>query len=248
MKSRKNLINKISTSRWSKEESDYHQAYSALFEKYPEKFFNNAFFNTTRVDFARSLFKIKIYELVKNCKGSVAELGTFRGNGLMLFYHMMLALEPTNYEDKILAFDTFEGFRNIDKKNDKNISPKDFSNTDYDFLKKLTEINRLNDVIKHIPKVHLIKGDATKTIPQYVKKNKSLLLKILYLDCPIYKPTLAALEYLYPLVVKGGIIAFDEIGMEKWAGETLAFKKYFKNNVKLKKFSFEPSASYFIKE
>lgn len=248
MKSSKNLVNKISTSRWSKEETSYHDAYTSLFKKYPDKFFNNSFFNTTRVDFARSLFKIKIYEMAKNCKGSIAELGTFRGNGLMLFYHMMLAMEPTNYEDKILAFDTFQGFRNIDKKKDNNISAKDFSDTDYDFLKELIEINKLNDVIKHIPKVHLVKGDAVKTIPEYVKNNKSLLLKILYLDCPIYKPTLAALKHLYPLVVKGGIIAFDELGMEKWGGETLAFKKFFKNNVKLKKFDFEPSASYFIKE
>lgn len=248
MKSSKNLVNKISTSRWSEDENNFYKAYSSLFQKYPEKFFNNAFFNTNRVDFARSLFKIKIFEIAKNCKGSVVELGTFKGNGLMLFYHLMLALEPTNYEDKIIAFDTFEGFRNIHKKKDCNISKKDFSNTDYDFLKQLIEVNRLNDIIKHIPKVDLVKGDAVKTIPKYIKKNKSLLLKILYLDCPIYKPTLIALKYLYPLVVKGGIVAFDEIGMEKWAGETLAFKEYFKDNVKLKKFDFEPSASYFIKE
>ena len=248
MKSSKKLVNKISTARWSSDETKFYDVYESLFKKYPEKFFNNPFFNFTRVDFARSLFKMKIYEIAKNCKGSIVEIGTFKGNGLMLFYHMMLAMEPTNYEDKIIAFDTFDGFKNIDKKNDKNISSKDFSDTDYKFLKRLIEINRLNDVIKHFPKVQLEKGDAVKKIPEYVKKNKSLLIKVLYLDCPIYKPTITALKYLYPLVVKGGIIAFDELGMEKWAGETIAFKEYFKDTVKLKKFDFEPSASYFIKE
>ena len=34
----------------------------------------------------------------------------------MLFYHLMLALEPTNYEDKIIGFDTFSGFKNLDNK------------------------------------------------------------------------------------------------------------------------------------
>jgi hypothetical protein len=245
---KKPIISKISTFRWSDNESLFYKKYSSLFEKNKEKFFNNPFFNTTRVDFARSLFKIKIYELIKNSKGSIVELGTFKGNGLMLFYHLMLAFEPTNYEDKLIAFDTFAGFRNIDKKNDKNISKKDFSDTNYEFLNKLIEINKLNDIIMHIPKVHLVKGDAVKTIPNFVKKNKSLLIKLLYLDCPIYKPTFVALKYLYPLVVKGGIIAFDELGMEKWAGETIAFKKYFGDKVKLKKFDFEPSASYFFKE
>ena len=43
-------------------------------------------------------------------------------------------------------------------------------------------------------------------------------------------------------------MAFDELGMEKWGGETIAYKEYFKDiNVELKKFYFEPSASYFIK-
>ena len=27
---------------------------------------------------------------------------------------------------------------------------------------------------------------------------------------------------------KGSVIAFDELGMEKWKGETVAFKEFFK--------------------
>ena len=57
------------------------------------------------------------------------------------------------------------------------------------------------------------------------------MIRLLYLDCPIYKPTLTALKYFYPLIPKGGVVAFDEISMEKWKGETLAFKEYFKKNL-----------------
>ena len=95
----------------------------------------------------------------------------------------------------------------------------------------------------------LILIDAVKTISEYVKKNKSLIINLLYLDCPIYKPTITALNFFYPLIPKGGVVAFDEIAMEKWKGETIAFKEYFgKNFPRLKRFYFEPSASYFIKE
>ena len=88
----------------------------------------------------------------------------------MLFYHLMLALEPTNYEDKIIGFDTFEGFKNINKnKDDKKVIKKDFSNTDFSFLKELVSINQTNDIIKHIEKVILVKGDAVKTIPKFCK-------------------------------------------------------------------------------
>ena len=35
--------------------------------------------------------------------------------------------------------------------------------------------------------------------------------------------------------------------MEKWKGESIAFKEFFKNKLKINKFYFEPSASYVIK-
>ena len=253
IKVRKNDVDlgvaKVKLSRWSKHEKDFYYSLHNLYSKNKDKFFNNAFFNTHRIEFARSMFRIKIYELIKNTKGSIVELGTYKGNNLMLFYHLMLTMEPTNYEDKIIGFDTFEGFRNIDKKKDKKIYKKDFSLADYTFLKNLIEINQKNDIIKHINKVELVKGDATKTIPKFVKKRQSLIVRLLYLDCPIYKPTITALKHFYPLMPKGSIIAFDELGMEKWKGETVAFKEFFKSKkAELKRFYFEPSASYLIKQ
>ena len=116
MKKNKNLLNKISSSRWSKDEDDFHTNYKKLYLKNKDSFFNNSFFNTHRVEFARSLFRIKLFDVIKDVKGSIIEIGTYKGNNLMLFYHLMLSLEPTNYEDKIIGFDSFSGFTNIDKK------------------------------------------------------------------------------------------------------------------------------------
>ena len=80
MKRKINLLNKISSSRWSNSEEDFYKSYLNLYKKYPEKFFNNAFFNTHRVEFSRSLFRIKLYELVRDIKGSIIELGKYKGN------------------------------------------------------------------------------------------------------------------------------------------------------------------------
>lgn len=158
--------------------------------------------------------------------------------------------EPTSFNDKIIGFDTFEGFQSLDKKKDtKGSKTGDFSDVNYDHLEEIIKINRGNDIIKHIPRVELIKGDAVKTIPQYKRKNKSLIIKLLYLDFDLYKPTLVALKNFYELVPSGGIVVFDEIGTELWVGETLAFKKFFANKkIKLRKFEFDPYISYFIKE
>ena len=95
----------------------------------------------------------------------------------------------------------------------------------------------------------MIKGDALKTIPKYKIENKSLIIRLLYLDFDLYKPTLVALNNFYELIPTGGIVVFDEIGNERWVGETLAFKEFFKDKkIKLKKFEFEPWISYFVKK
>jgi hypothetical protein len=242
-------MKKISLSNWSKDEEKFNKERLELFSKNYQSYFDNPFLLTTRQSFSVSLARIKIYELVKSVKGSIVECGVHQGNGLLLFYHLLLCNEPTSFNDKVIGFDTFEGFRSISKKDDKKIKKTDFSDTDYNHLKKLIELNQLNDLIKHIPRVQLIKGDAVKTIPKYKSENKSLIIKLLYLDFDLYKPTLVALNNFYELVPSGGVVVFDEMGNEKFVGETLAFKEFFKNkSVELKKFEFEPWISYFIKK
>ena len=90
-------------------------------------------------------------------------------------------------------------------------------------------------------------GDATETIPKFVEENPFLLVSLLYLDFDIYEPTKIALEFLLPLVPKGGVVAFDELAQKKWEGETVAFKEVLSaNKIKLRRFSFEPHISYFV--
>ena len=103
-----------------------------------------------------------------------------------------------------------------------------------------------NKAVNHIDKIELIKGDAIKTIPEYVANNPHLIIALLYLDFDIYEPTKTALEYLLPLVPKGGIVGLDEISCKKWQGETIAFKECVPlKTVKLKKFSYDPWVSYY---
>lgn len=241
-------MKKISLSNQSKDEEKFYKERLELFLKNYKSYFGNPFLLSTRQGFAASLARIKIYDLVKSVKGSIVECGVHKGNNLLLFYHLLLCNEPSSFNDKVIGFDTFEGFRSISKKDNKKNKETDFSDTDYNHLKKLIELNQLNDFIKHIPRVQLIKGDAVKTIPKYKSENKSLIIKLLYLDFDLYKPTLVALNNFYELVPSGGVVVFDEIGNEKFVGETLAFKEFFKNkSVELKKFEFEPWISYFIK-
>ena len=201
------MVKKMSLSNWTKDEDKFQKARLKLFLKNYQSYFDNPFLITTRQSFAASFARIKIYELVKDIKGSIVECGVHQGNNLLLFYHLLLCNEPTSFNDKIIGFDTFEGFRSIDKKKDNKRNKKsDFSDANYNHLKELLELNQLNDLIKHIPRVQLIKGDAVKTIPKYKLENKSLIIKLLYLDFDLYKPTLVALKNFYELVPSGGVV------------------------------------------
>ena len=107
----------------------------------------------------------------------------------------------------------------------------------------LLDRNRFNG---HINKVEIVKGDAIKTIPKYLKENRHCLISLLYLDFDIYKPTKIALDHFLPRMSKGGLVAFDELNQKRWHGETLAYlEKFSKNKVELKKFNFDPNISYF---
>ena len=67
------------------------------------------------------------------------------------------------------------------------------------------------------------------------------------MDFDLFEPTKVALENFAKMVVKGGIIVFDQINYEKFGGETIAFKQYFNvNKIKLRKFSHDPFVGYIV--
>lgn len=68
----------------------------------------------------------------------------------------------------------------------------------------------------------MIKGDATQTIPEFLKDNRHVIISLLYLDMDIYEPTKVALKEFLPRMAKGSIIAFDELNWKSFPGETIA--------------------------
>jgi len=65
--------------------------------------------------------------------------------------------------------------------------------------------------------VELIAGDINKTVPDFVKNNPGVRFSLIHLDVDIYKPSATILEFLFPLLSKGGIIIFDDYAI--WEGK-----------------------------
>jgi len=181
---------------------------------------------TPRQDLTNFLVRYEIFKRVLEIQGSIIECGVLRGGGLMAWAQFSAILEPTNHQRRIVGFDTFSGFPKLSKQDRSSESdqarPGGLAVASYEHLQHCVELFDTNRFIGHVPKVELVRGDAAKTIPQYLKKNPQLIVSLLYLDFDIYEPTLAALKHFLPRMPKGAVIAFDELNLKDWHGESIA--------------------------
>jgi hypothetical protein len=188
-----------------------------------------------------------LFREVLEVQGSIIECGVHKGNNLMWFYHLACILEPMAFNRKIYGFDTFEGFRSLSTRDAEILDEGMFADANFDVLTRAIAIHDLNRPLAHIPKCQLIRGDATRTIPDFCSRHPELIVALLYLDFDIYEPTKVALQHLMPLVPKGGVIVFDELNSGKWKGETEALKELLKlDQIKLRRLPFDPWPSYFV--
>jgi len=203
-----------------------------------------------RQNLTRLFALYEIFKKILPVKGSVIECGVFRGFGLMAWAKMSAILEPVNLTRRIYGFDTFEGFTSIidhDKSEYREIKSSDLSSNSFKELNELIKIYDSTRFLGHINKISIIKGDVTKTIPEFIKNNKHLVVSLLFLDFDVFAPTKVAIENFYPRMPKGAIIAFDELDNPIWPGETLALLETVGiNKLKIERFDFDPYIGYAV--
>ncbi len=178
-----------------------------------------------RQKLTRLLALYEIFKRILPVKGSIIECGVYSGFGLMAWANMSAVLEPTNLTRRIYGFDTFKGFPDVGEKDRNglmNVAPGQLYSNSFDELEELIRIYDSNRFLGHVNKVRLVKGDVTKTIPEFMDKNGHLVVSLLFLDMDLYEPTKTAIEHFVPRMPKGAIIAFDELDNPIWPGETMA--------------------------
>ena len=200
----------------------------------------------------RFLAMYELFKLILPVKGSIVECGVFRGFSLMSWAKLSSILEPENLTRRIYGFDSFNGFPSVSS-NDRTGSGiaevGDFQTSSYDELTELLRVYDQDRFLGHIPKVQLIRGDASKTIPEFVQQNRHLLVSMLFIDLDLYEPTKAALEHILPRMPKGSILAFDELDNPIWPGETEALlEKMQLNRLRIQRFDWDPYIGFAVLE
>jgi hypothetical protein len=198
---------------------------------------------------------LAMYEVFKRAlpvKGSVIECGVYKGFGLMSWAKLSTILEPENLTRRIYGFDSFAGFPAVaeqDQPDDaaRAPAPGDFPSDAYQELRDLLALYDGDRFLGHIPKVELVPGDMTVTIPEFVASHSHLVVSLLFIDCDLYEPTKVALEAFTPRMPKGAILAFDELDNPLWPGETLAVLEALGlRSLELQRLEWDPYISYAV--
>lgn len=204
---------------------------------------------TPRQNLATFLCKCEIFKRVLNVHGSVVECGVFFGGGLATWAQLSAILEPSNHQRRVVGFDTFEGFPETSEMDasaeSQNAHEGGLAVDSHSEITRAIELFDMNRPIGHIPKVELVRGDATETIPQYLADNPQLIVSLLYLDFDIYEPTRTALRTFLPRMPKGSVVAFDELNLRSWPGESVALLESLDlGSLRLERFPFGSTISF----
>lgn len=199
--------------------------------------------DTSRI--GKMLAHYEIYKRTLGLPGAIVECGVFKGASFARFGHFRELMEHSNSR-KLLGFDIFGSFPQTQYEEDKHKREQFITNAGEQSIsvEQLEEVMRYKNIDTNI---ELIKGDITRTIPEYLDKHPELKISLLNLDTDIYEPAVTILEYLYPRIVKGGILMLDDYGV--FPGETKAVDDYFKGkNITIQKSTLNATPCFIVKE
>ncbi len=148
--------------------------------------------------------------LKENLPGDIAELGVYRG-----MTAAMLARIARRAGRMVFLFDTFEGFSQKDLVGiDADKKLKQFNDTSLDAVRARVGEENIRYVQGRFP-------DSIDQVPSDVR------FCLVHIDCDLYEPITAALNYFYPRMVPGGFIVIHDYSSLAWNGAERAVDEFF---------------------
>lgn len=188
-----------------------------------------------RRDIPRFLAHYELFKKTLDLPGCIVELGVFKGASFFTWSNLAETFCASDRYKKVFGFDHFEGlkqeqFQEKDGRKDESVQKMAGGyKCTADEVRELVRLHNQDNLLPGNERCRLIEGDIMDTIPQFLKENPGLKISLLHFDMDLYEPTKYGLEMLYPLVVKNGVVVFDEYGLIPWQGETNAVDEYFRS-------------------
>jgi O-methyltransferase len=170
--------------------------------------------------------------------GDFAELGVYKGESARILHRM----DPSR---KFHLFDTFEGFKAEDLKDESGIAAtyttRNFADTSLELARRTIDGNENvifhpghfpeSSVFSRQSSVKILKKEGSNILDLTTDDRRLTTddwrLALVNLDADLYAPTSAALEYFYPLLSPGGVIIVHDYNF-KWPGIKKAVDEFAK--------------------
>jgi len=145
--------------------------------------------------------------------GHLAELGVYKGNTAFLLAQTARRMQRITY-----LFDTFEGFSPSDLSGIDADKKMEFGDTSLESVKALVGETNVTFVKGHFPE------SVSVVAPQ-------VSFCLVHIDCDLYAPCRAALEYFYPRLNPGGFLIMHDYSSMYWNGVAKAVDDFFADKV-----------------
>jgi len=202
----------------------------------------------------RFLAHIELFRMTLDVPGDIAELGVFRGMGLMTWANLLEAYCIGDRTKIVYGFDNWKGFTAFSPEDGRRVPEAKKVSGGFNpepYRRELEDAIRIFDRDRFVPwkgRIKLVDGQIEDTVPRFVKDNPGVRFSLIHFDCDLYAPTKAALEALWPRVCRGGVVLFDEYAIADWPGESRAVDEFFtdKPELRLKTFNWTNVPGAFV--
>ncbi|MHB8353037.1 MAG: TylF/MycF/NovP-related O-methyltransferase [Burkholderiales bacterium] len=187
---------------------DVHPEFERLFPKFIAHNRRNNAGDITRL----WSFILNIKQVInEQIEGSFAELGVWRGNTAAILSDFAIGNGR-----EVFLFDTYSGFADGDLTEiDVDKAAAMFNNTSLEMARKVVGCND--------KRCHLVKGHFPESITPEIEEKT---FAVISLDCDLYKPTKAGLEFFYPRMSRGGIFFIHDYSSHVWDGAKMAVDEF----------------------
>lgn len=188
----------------------------------------------------RFLAHTELFKRTLDVPGDIAELGVFRGLGLFTWANLLETWCVGDRTKTVFGFDNWSGFTgfseedgNINSQAQKVVGGFDSGRT-LEELKSAISLFDNDRFIPNKPRIKLVSGDIETSVKEFLEQKPGVRFSLVHFDCDLYKPTLAALNALWPVLSRGGLMLFDEYAIHDWPGETKAVDEFLEDKPDLR--------------
>lgn len=162
------------------------------------------------------LVRYDLFRLTLEIPGDIVECGVLKGSGFM-YWLKLLNIRAHGSAKRVVGFDLFSEFLYDADEASEDAIAHFVSESGYRGI-STTDLAATAVAAGFSPQqFELIPGDIRESAAEYVAANPGFRISLLHMDLDVDVPTRAALEALWPRLVTGGIVVFDEYALPRWS-------------------------------